>query len=66
MRPISLLGAQSACLVRAQVRRVPGSVVESSRIPRQTLVLSAQTPLPCLSASVLGVEKGILLSAFRK
>ena len=65
-RPISLLGAQSACLVRARVRRVPESAVGSSRIPCQTPVLSAWTFLPLLSASVLGAEKGILLSAFRK
>ena len=57
----SLLGAQSACLVRARVHRVPGSVVGSSMIPRQTLVFSARTLLLRLSASVLGVEKGILL-----
>ena len=61
MRLGSLLGAQSACLVRALVRRVPGSAVGSSTIPRQTPVLSAQTHLPRLSASALGVEKGILL-----
>ena len=36
----SLLGAQSACLIRARVHRVPGSVVGSSTIPRQTPVLS--------------------------
>ena len=65
-RPISLLSAQSACLVRARVRRVPRSAVGSSRIPRQTPVLSARTHLPRLSASVLGAEKGILLSAIRK
>ena len=39
MRLGSLLGAQFACLVRARVRRVPGSVVVSSMIPRQTPVL---------------------------
>ena len=61
-RLTSLLGAQSACLVRAQVRRVLGSAVGSNTIPRQTLVLSARTHLPRLSASVLGAEKGILLS----
>ena len=60
-RPTSLLGAQSACLVRARARRVPGSAVGSSTTPRQTPVLSAQTRLPRLSASVLGAEKGILL-----
>ena len=61
-RPTSLLGAQFACLVRARVRRVLGSAVGSSTIPRQTPVLSARTHLPRLSASVLGVEKDILLS----
>ena len=65
-RPVSLLGAQSACLVRARVRRVLGSAVGSSRIPRQIPVLSARIHLPHLSASVLGAEKGILLSAIRK
>ena len=63
---ISLLGAWSACLVRARVRRVLGSAMASSRIPRQTPVLSARTHLPRLSASVLGAEKGILLSAIWK
>ena len=43
MRPISLLGAQFACLVRARVCRVLGSAVGSKRIPRQTPVLSART-----------------------
>ena len=57
----SLLSTLSACFVRARVRRVPGSAVGSSTIPRQTPVLSALTHLPRLSASVLGVEKGILL-----
>ena len=61
----SLLGAQSACLVRAQVRRVPESVVGSNTIPRQTPVLSAQTHLPRLSASVLGAENGILLFRYK-
>ena len=61
----SLLGAQSACLVRAQVRRVPRSAVGSSTIPRQTPVLSARTHLPRLSASVLGAEKGILLFRYK-
>ena len=61
----SLLGAQSACLVRARVRRVPGSVVGSSTIPRQTPVLSARTHLPRLSASVLGAEKYILLFRYK-
>ena len=61
----SLLGAQSACLVRARVRKVLGSAVGSSTIPRQTPVLSAQTHLPCLSASVLGAEKGILLFRYK-
>ena len=65
-RPISLLGTQSACLVRARVRKVLGSAVGSSRISRQTPVLSARTHLSRLSASVLGAEKDILLSAFRK
>ena len=65
-RPISLLGAQFAYLIRARVRRVPGSAVGSSRIPHQTPVLSAWTYLPHLSASVLGAEKGIFLSAIRK
>ena len=65
-RPISLLGAPSACLVRARVRRVPGSAVGSSRILRQIPVLSARTHLPRLSASLLGAEKGILLLAIRK
>ena len=65
-RPTSLLGAPSACVVRARVRRAPGSEVGSSRIPRQTPVLSARTHLPRLSMSVLGAEKGILLSAFKK
>ena len=63
-RPISLLGTPSACLVRGRVRRVPGSVVGSSRILSQTPVLSARTHLPRLSMSVLGAEKDILL--FRK
>ena len=61
----SLLGAQSACLVKARVRRVPGSALGSSTIPRQTPVLSAQTHLPCLSASVLGAKKGILLFRYK-
>ena len=61
----SLLGAQSACLVRARVHRVPGSAVGSSTIPRRTPVLSARTHLPRLSASVLGVEKGILLFRYK-
>ena len=65
MRLGSLLGAQSACLVRARVRRVLGSAVGSSTIPRQTPVLSARTPLPRLSASVLGAEKGILLFRYK-
>ena len=60
-RPTSLLGAQSACLIRARARRVPGSAVGSNTIPRQTSILSARTRLPRLSASVLGAEKGILL-----
>ena len=60
-RPTSLLGAQSACLVRARARRVLGSAVGSTTIPCQTPVLSARTHLPRLSASVLGAEKGILL-----
>ena len=60
-RPTSLLGAQSACLVRARARRVLGSVVGSTIVPRQTPALSARTHLPRLSASVLGAEKGILL-----
>ena len=60
-RPTSLLGAQSACLVRARARRVPGTAVGSSTTPRQTPILSARTRLPRLSASVLGAEKGILL-----
>ena len=63
--PISLLGTQSACLVRAQVCKVLGSVVGSRRIPSQTPILSARTHLLRLSASVLGVEKGILLSAYK-
>ena len=57
----SLLGAQSACLVRARVSRVPMSAVGSSTIPRQTPVLSARTHLPRLNASVLRAKKGILL-----
>ena len=61
----SLLGAQSACLVRARVRRVPGSAMGSSTIPRQTPVLRAWTHLPRLSASVLDVEKGILLFRYK-
>ena len=61
----SLLGAQSACLVRARVHRVPRNVVGSSTIPRQTPVLSARTHLPRLSASVLGAEKGILLFRYK-
>ena len=65
-RPISLLGAQSACLIRARVRKVPGSAVGSSRIPSQTPVLSAWTHLPSLSASVLGAEKGFLFSENKK
>ena len=64
-RPISLLGAQSACLVRARVCKVLGSAVESRRIPSQTSVFNARTHLPHLSASVLGAEKGILLSAYK-
>ena len=60
-RPTSLLGTQSACLVRAPACRVLGSAVGSTTIPRQTPVLSARTHLPRLSASVLGAEKGILL-----
>ena len=63
--PISLFGAQSACLVRARVCRVSGSAVGSRRIPSQTPVLSARTHLPRLSASVLSAEKGILLSALK-
>ena len=65
-RPISLLDAESTCLVRAQVRRVSRSVVGSSRILSQTPILSVWTHLPRLSASVLDAENGILLSAFRK
>ena len=65
-RPISLLGAQSACLVRARVHRVPESAVGSKRILNRTLVLSAWTHLPHLSASVLGAEKGILLLGNKK
>ena len=61
----SLLGAQSACLVRARVRKVPGSAVGSSTIPRQTPVLSARTHFPRLNASVLDAEKGILLFRYR-
>ena len=61
----SLLGAQSACLVRARVRRVPGSAVGSSTIPCQIPVLSARTHLPRSSASVLGAEKGILLFRYK-
>ena len=61
----SLLGTQSACLVRVRVRRVPGSAVGSSTIPHQTPVLSARTHLPCLSASVLDVENGILLFRYK-
>ena len=64
-RPGSLLGAQSACLVRARVRRVPGSAVGSSTIPRQTPILSARTHLPRLNASVLGAEKGILFFRYK-
>ena len=60
-RPISLLDAQSACLVRARVCGVLGSVEGSRRIPRQTPVLYTRTHLPRLSASVLDAEKGILL-----
>ena len=60
-RPTSLLGAQSACLIKARARRVLGSAVGSSMTPRQTPVLSARTRLPRLSASVLGAEKGHLL-----
>ena len=65
-RPTSLLSAQSACLIRTRVRRVPRSVVGSNRIPRQTPVLSARTYFPRFSASVLGAEKDILLLAIRK
>ena len=61
----SLLGAQFACLVRTRVRRVPGSAVGSSTIPRQTPVLSARTHLPRLSVSVLDAEKGILLFRYK-
>ena len=61
----SLLGAQSAYLIRARVRRVPGSAVGSSTISRQTPVLSARTHLPRLSASVLGAEKDILLFRYK-
>ena len=61
----SLLGTQSACLVRARVRRVPGSALGSSTIPRQTPVLSARTHLPRLSVSVLGAEGGILLFRYK-
>ena len=64
-RPISLLGAWSACLIRVQGRRVPGSAVGSSTIPRQTPVLSDQIHLPRLSASVLGALKGILLFRYK-
>ena len=64
-RPTSLVGAESTCLVRARVRRVPRSAVGSSTIPRQTPVLSAWTHLPRLSASVLGAEKGILLFRYK-
>ena len=63
--PISLLGTQSACLVRARVCRVPGSAKGSKRIPSQTPVLSTWTHLPRLSASVLGAKNGILLSALK-
>ena len=66
MRPISLLGAKSACLVRTRLHRVLGSTVGSSRILSQTPILSTRTHLPRLSASVLGVEKGILLSGNKK
>ena len=45
--------------------RVHGSVLGSKRIPTQTPVLSTRTHLPRLSASVLGAEKGILLSALK-
>ena len=44
--PISLLGAQSACLLRAQVCRVPGSAVGSRKISSLIPVLSARTHLP--------------------
>ena len=64
-RPTSLLGVQSACLVRARARKVRGSAVGSTTIPCQTPVLSAQTHLPRLSASVLGAEKGILLFRYK-
>ena len=64
-RPISLLGAQSACLVRARVCRLLGNAVGSRRILSQTPVLSAQAHLPRLSASVLGAEKDILLLAYK-
>ena len=60
-RPTSLLGAPSACLVRARARRVLGNAVGSTTLPCQTPLLSARTHLPRLSASVLGAEKGILL-----
>ena len=65
MRLDSLLGVQSACLVSARMRRVLGSTVGSSTIPRQTPVLSARTHLPRLSASVLGAEKSILLFRYK-
>ena len=61
----SLLGAQSACLVKARVHRVPRSAVGSNTIPRRTPVLSARTHLPRLSASVLGAEKDILLFRYK-
>ena len=48
------------------MHRVLGNVVGSSRILSQTSVLSAQTHLPRLSASVLGAKKGILLSGNKK
>ena len=47
------------------MRRVLGSAVGSTTIPRQTPVLSARTHLPRLNASVLGAEKGILLFRYK-
>ena len=44
---------------------MPGSAVGFSTIPCQTPVHSARTHLPCLTASVLGAEKGILLFRYK-
>ena len=68
LHPISISHTQSACLVREQVCRVPGSAMGSKRMPtikQSYYPKRAQTHLPCLSASVWGAEKGILLSGYK-